>query len=272
MTDGSTEALGVDFWATMFDGLADSYDQSGVAYFETIARGLVDRLAPQPGERVLDLGSGRGAATVRLAEAVGPAGSVTAVDASARMVELLGETVRAQGLAQVTTLQGDATAPPEGPYDAVSASLVVFFLPDPVAALSAWRSQLAPGGRLGISTFGPWPDDIRAIMEVVSAYRPDDGMDPTQMPEAFRSDESVEGLFRAAGLDRVRTERATYPVDFRDVDQWLEWALGTAVQGLWMQVPDEKKPEALDRIASELAARDNRLHVEARYTLASLPE
>ena len=37
-------------------------------------------------------------------------------------------------------------------------SLVVFFLPDPVAALSAWRRLLVtPGGRLAISTFAAYP-------------------------------------------------------------------------------------------------------------------
>ena len=43
--------------------------------------------APQPGERALDIGCGRGAATALLAEAVGDAGTVTAIDLSQRMVE-----------------------------------------------------------------------------------------------------------------------------------------------------------------------------------------
>jgi ubiquinone/menaquinone biosynthesis C-methylase UbiE len=267
MTD---EALGVDFWASMFDGLADDYDQSGVVYFATIARGLVDRLAAQRGERVLDLGSGRGAAAIPLAEAVGSEGSVTAIDASARMVALLDEAVAERGLTNVTVQQDDAADPPAGPYDAVSASLVLFFLPDPVAALSAWRARLAPGGRVGISSFAPWPADIRAVMDVVDSYRPADNRDVTDMPDPFKSDEGVEDLFRSAGFAEVRTERATYPVHFRDTDQWLEWALGTAVRAMWMSVPDEKLPEALERVGAELAARDHRLHVDIRYTLACI--
>ena len=267
MTEG---ALGVEFWASMFDGVADDYDQSGVAYFGTIAQGLVDRLAAQRGERVLDLGSGRGAATIPLAEAVGTDGSVTAVDASARMVQLLDEALAERGLTNVTVQQDDAADPPAGPYDLVSASLVLFFLPDPVAALSAWRERLAPGGRVGISSFAPWPADVRAVMDIVNSYRPEDGLDPTGMPEAFKTDEGVEELFRSAGFADVRTERARYPVAFRDVDQWLEWATGTAVRGLWMSVPDDRKPEALERVAAELAARGNRQTVDIRYTLACI--
>ena len=144
-----------EFWAAMFDGIAPSYDQSGVPFFGPIAEGLVQRLQPASGERVLDLGSGRGAATIPLAEAVGPDGSVTAVDASGRMVELLSATLAERGIANVTVQQGDAAAPPPGPYDVVSASLLLFFLPDPVAGLAAWGRELAAGGRVGVSTFAP---------------------------------------------------------------------------------------------------------------------
>jgi ubiquinone/menaquinone biosynthesis C-methylase UbiE len=55
--------------AALFDQLADSYDQVGVDYFQPIAEGLVGRLKPQTGERVLDIGCGRGAALLRLAAA-----------------------------------------------------------------------------------------------------------------------------------------------------------------------------------------------------------
>ena len=56
-----------------------------------MARGLVDRLRVQPGEKALDIGSGRGAVTRPLAEDVGPTGRVDAVDLAPGMVRLLGE-------------------------------------------------------------------------------------------------------------------------------------------------------------------------------------
>ena len=266
MTEGPPP---VEFWAGMFDGVADLYDQSGVAFFGPIAAGLVERLDPRPGERVLDLGSGRGAATLPIAAAVGGTGAVTAVDASSRMVELLRVSAQERGLDHVSVEQGDATAPPVGPYDVVCGSLVLFFLPDPVAALAAWRDRLVPAGRVGISTFAPWPEGMRAVMQVLKSFHAPDAPDTTSMPPAFGSDEGVAGLCRAAGFEDVRTERASYDIVFRDVDQWLDWAVGTAVRGPWMQVPEDRRPEALDRIAAELAARDHTLEVDIRYTLAS---
>ncbi|MCW2750370.1 MAG: putative dependent methyltransferase, partial [Aeromicrobium sp.] len=73
--------------AKLFDALAPTYDQVGVDLFAPIAQRLIELLAPQPGEHAVDLGCGRGAVTVPLAEAVGPGGTVVAGDVSSAMVE-----------------------------------------------------------------------------------------------------------------------------------------------------------------------------------------
>src|SRR5690348_2571269 len=136
--------------AALFDRLSPTYDQTGVPYYAVIARGLVDRLDVRPGERVLDVGAGRGAATFPLAEAVGERGHVDAIDGAPGMVEHLARD--AAHLPQVHVALGDATdpRPGEAPYDVVAASLVVFFLPDPVAAVTRWRALTRPGGRIGL--------------------------------------------------------------------------------------------------------------------------
>ena len=90
----------------MFDRLAAGYDQTGVPYYAVIARGLVDRLHVRRGERVLDIGAGRGAATFPLAEAVGEGGYVDAIDVAPGMVEHLARDTA--GLPEVHVELGDA--------------------------------------------------------------------------------------------------------------------------------------------------------------------
>ncbi len=61
--------------ARVFDAAAATYDATGVAFFGPIADTLVALLDPQEGERVLDIGCGRGAFLLPAAAAVGPAGA-----------------------------------------------------------------------------------------------------------------------------------------------------------------------------------------------------
>jgi hypothetical protein len=73
-----------DAWA-LFDRLADRYDQV-IPFFAGFGTQLVDLVAPVPGSRLLDIGSGRGA----VATAAAARGCVvTALDAAPRMVSLL---------------------------------------------------------------------------------------------------------------------------------------------------------------------------------------
>ena len=134
--------------AGVFDRSAETYDQVGVDFFTPLARDLVARTALREGERVLDVGAGRGAVVFAAASAVGRAGRVVGIDLSAKMAELTQAEVGARGLANVTVAQGDAERPDfaDGSFDAVLASLVMFFLPEPAAAVRRYAALLAPGG------------------------------------------------------------------------------------------------------------------------------
>jgi Methyltransferase domain len=135
--------------AALFDRTADTYDQLGVDMFHSVAERLVVELSPTAGVRALDVGCGRGGTLARLARAVLPHGDAIGIDLSPRLVELPKADLEAAGVhAEVGV--GDAIAPEfdRAGYDLIAASLVVFSLPDPVAALRAWRRLLVDGGRV----------------------------------------------------------------------------------------------------------------------------
>jgi SAM-dependent methyltransferase len=101
------------------------------------------RLLPAPGCRVLDVGAGTGflsLAAARLGH------RVTSLDLSAGMLERLRASADRDGL-QIEVVQGGAEQPPPGPFDAVVERHLLWTLPDPGAALAAWRA-VAPEGRL----------------------------------------------------------------------------------------------------------------------------
>ncbi|NOX55276.1 MAG: methyltransferase domain-containing protein [Planctomycetes bacterium] len=111
------------------------------------------KLAPQPGERILEIGFGTGHCLVRIAEAVGPEGRVFGIDISDAMVEMAGKLLCEKGLADRAELaRGDATQMPyvDGSLDGVfmSFTLELFDTPEIPRVLSECRRVLKPGGRL----------------------------------------------------------------------------------------------------------------------------
>lgn len=277
MTDAEPKARGGV--ATLFDAVADDYDQSGVEFFEPIARRLVESLAPSPGEQVADLGCGRGAATLPLAQAVQPGGHVVGLDLSSGMLAHARSAAAARGLD--IDLRVDDVAEPnltEGEFDVVAASLVLFFLPDPAAALPRWVRLLGPGGRIGIATFGAQDPIYKAVDDEFGPWLPPFMRDPRVMgPDSpFGSDQGMEKLLVGAGASNVRTVTFRLPVRIGTVERWEAMSRGTGQRAMWASVPTEELPGLRARVSDHFAkARTSEGEIEVwqdiRYTLGRSP-
>ncbi|MGI8666744.1 MAG: class I SAM-dependent methyltransferase [Jatrophihabitans sp.] len=270
-----TETAGI---AGVFDRAADSYDAVGVEWFGPIALGLVELLAVRPGERVLDIGCGRGAALLPLARAAGPDATVLGIDLAPRMVQRTA--ADAAGLPQVEVRLADARDPglPPASFDVIASSLVLFFMPDPGAAIRTWTQLLAGGGRLGVSTFGPQDERWQGLDAVFTPYLPDSLLDARTSGRRgpFASDEGVAGLLREAGLSEVRTVRRTVEAVFRDAEQLLAFTWSHGQRAMWEAVAEPRRAalgRQLVQAASRLADDRGRLvfSQQVRYTLGHRP-
>jgi SAM-dependent methyltransferase len=101
------------------------------------------RLLPAPPCQVLDAGAGTGFLSLACARL---GHRVTALDLSSGMLDRLRAAAERGGLA-VEAVEAAAESPPPGPFDAVVERHLLWTLPDPGAALAAWRAA-APAGRL----------------------------------------------------------------------------------------------------------------------------
>ncbi len=263
----------------LFDAVAETYDQSGVPFFQPIAAGLVDALDPRPGEDVLDIGCGRGAVTVRLADAVLPSGSVTAVDLSEEMVARTRDLLSGAGHA-ADVRRMDAARPdlPEAAFDLVSSSLVIFFVDEPAESLRRWVRLLRPGGRIGVTTFAEEDPRWTALDELFAPWLPEAMRDPRVIGEdsPFDSDERMETLLREAGALDVRTETLALDVPFSGIEDWRAWSMGTGQRAMWQGVPEDRMPGLLAdaaRLLDDARGPDGtaRLTQTVRYTLGVAP-
>jgi SAM-dependent methyltransferase len=258
-----------------FDAIADDYDQSGVPFFGPTAEGLVEVLEPRLGDRVLDIGCGRGAATSLLARAVLPAGAVDAIDISPAMVEHTRAFLAAQGYdARAEVMDAANPTLPESSYDLIASSLVLFFLPDPGAALARWVELLTPGGRIGLATFGEEHPAWSAVNDLFRPWLPPAMLDPKAVgPDApFASDAGMEALLHEAGAIAVDTVTRRVAVPWGDVDGWKAFSMSTGQRAMWAMVPAEER-DGLEARAAEILddARDESGRVvvwqDMRYTL-----
>jgi len=113
----------------------------------------VDAAELQPGEVVLDLGSGRGLDAFRAAQRVGTGGRVVGVDMTPEMVWRAREDARRLGFAQVEFRLAEIEALPlaDASVDVVISNCVINLVPDKARAFAEAYRVLRPGGRLVVS-------------------------------------------------------------------------------------------------------------------------
>lgn len=121
---------------------------------------ILDRIAIQPGERVLELGPGPGAFTVEAARRAGPDGRLVAIDIQPRMIEAVTRKVQAASLSNVETHIADAYTLPLADASVDRAFLVTVLpeIPDKGRALAEIRRVLKPGAILSVTEQLPDPD------------------------------------------------------------------------------------------------------------------
>ncbi len=231
----------------MFDALAKDYDQSGVAYFGQFGAELVRRAQIRPGDRVLDLGAGRGAAFFPAVDEVGPTGHVTAIDLSEQMVAALRRDAAAQSLHNVTVAVGDAEHPDVEPasIDVVLAALVLFFVPDPTQAVSAAHAALKAGGRLAFTTFGPLTAQWAALYDAVGPLAPDAGQPrPGHGSPLWDAPDAITTWLSDAGFVDISVADEAYDIGFDSPEHWYDWTWTVGVRALWLSMDETTRERA----------------------------
>jgi len=124
-----------------------------------------------PGETVLDLGSGGGIDVLLSARRVGPSGHAYGLDMTDEMLALARENQRKSGVANVEFLKGEIeNIPlPDNSVDVIISNCVINLSADKDRVLSEAFRVLKPGGRLAVSDVvvtGDVPPEVRRHVEL----------------------------------------------------------------------------------------------------------
>ncbi len=225
-----------------------AYGRDG-AFVHELAGGVLEWLAPQPGERVLDLGCGDGQLTKRIA-ATGAI--VTAIDASPEMVAA----ARARGIAAD---QGAAESLPYADGAASTPSFPTLFCIGCVARTRCWRKVhrvLRPGGRFVAEMGGAWKN-IAAIRVAFAAVLALHGY--TELGDRGNHYPTPESYTRRLQKHGFAVQRMLHfprptPLGEGGMAGWLQ----TFCRGTLNTLPEQLRETVVDETTALLATRPAR--------------
>ncbi len=164
-----------------YDRIARTYSALEPLYlvFPPARRRAVAALGLKPGDTVLEIGAGTGRNFPYLVDAVGPSGTIIAIDASPGMLAEARRLIQRRGWSNVQLLQQDATQlAVDRDVDGVLFSLSYSAMPDPRPALARAWERLRPSARVvvmdaGLTQGGPWRL-VAPIARLLVRYAPGD--------------------------------------------------------------------------------------------------
>ncbi len=179
---------------------------------------LLEILAPQPDDRILDLGCGDGALTERIAAA---GATVVGVDASAEQVAAC----RARGI-EAHVVAGEALLDRtelHGRFDGVLSNAALHWMSDdPSRVIAGVAAALRPGGRFVGEMGGA--GNVAAIAEALEAALDARGLDGgAANPWYFPTPEAYRARLEASGFAVVRMEHFARPTPLPGpLEDWLD--------------------------------------------------
>ena len=193
---------------------AELYDAHHAFVWEK-AKGLVELLAPKPGERILDLGCGTGALTAEIAAC---GAEVFGIDRSVDMI--------AEARKKFPTLRFEVIDARElsfvGEFDAVFSNAVLHWIREPQRVIAGVEKALRPGGRF-VAEFGGKGNIQRLVDGMERACR------AMKIPQAvtaatwyYPSIAEYAGLLEMHGLEVRHAALFDRPTKLEDGEKGLE--------------------------------------------------
>lgn len=182
------------------------------SFVSSLALPVVNLLAPNEGEKILDVGCGEGTLALEIQKS---GAKVTAIDLSAEMVESTKTKGIDAGVMSVTEL------PFQEEFDAVFSNAVLHWVKESKDAVNNIYNSLKPKGRF-VAEFGG-KGNIKTVvdaMEEVFKHHPEFGK--FENPWYFPSDVEYKALLESCGFRVEYIELIPRPTPVDDIANWLD--------------------------------------------------
>lgn len=227
----------------MTDWNAERYEGRH-AYVWQFGGNLLELLAPQPGERILDLGCGTGHLTTDIAAAGAQA---VGLDSS---VEMLGQA--RQNYPKLSFVLADASSFRfDEPFDAIFSNAVLHWVKNGEPAVAAISAALKPGGRF-VAEFGG-KGNIVSILAALDTVFGAEALE--RCPWWFPSIGEYATLLERYGLEVRQAflfDRPTPVEGENGMEDWIQMFCGSYLRGLDAKRAAEKIHELVEFLRPKL--------------------
>jgi SAM-dependent methyltransferase len=244
-----------------------------------VSHWMLDAVAPQPGQRVLELAAGLGETGLLAAELVAPVGGAIISDQAEAMLAGARKRAAQLGLSNVEfqVVNAEWIDMPVASVDVVLCRWGYMLMADPAAALGETRRVLRSGGRVGLAVWdsiehNPWAQlPGLELRERSLVPAPEPG---TPGPFALGRAEGVYELLQEAGFAEVNVE--SLELHRRHVSFEEYWESTLDLSRVMHDAVLSRPPEEVEEIQQAVKARfepyeagDGSLDIPARTLVAS---
>jgi SAM-dependent methyltransferase len=244
-----------------------------------VSQWMLEAVAPQPGQTILELAAGPADTGLMAAELVRPGGRFICTDFSEGMLGQARARAAELGLDNVEFRELDAESLDleTAAVDAVLCRWGYMLMGDPGAALSETRRVLRPSGRVALATWAGPAENLwaSAPTEELVAH----GLAEAPAREGpgmfhFAARESLEGALADAGFTEVVVEDLAFAWPYESFEHWFETTSDLSVA--FTEALSGAAPEAVADVRAALEARfapylreDGSLEIPARALVAA---
>ncbi|WP_445150886.1 class I SAM-dependent methyltransferase [Baekduia sp. Peel2402] len=211
--------------APQWEAGVDAYQRGALP----VAHWMVEALAPQPGQTVLELAAGRGDVGLLAAELLVPGGKLILTDGAEAMVEVAKRHAATlglpDGLVEFKPMELEWVDEKLATLDGLLCRFGYQHAVDPEAALREARRVLKPGGRIVLATWAPpeenlWLSGLPKAAESLGLAEPS----PPGAPGAFALSDPTQlaDLLEDAGFDEPRIEPIDLMFNAPSLDAWWD--------------------------------------------------